>query len=614
MVSMRGVGVAALVVTAAALPAVALADPAGKATTEETIVRGSGSGFVTLTTRGGESHLVRTDLAKPKSGRASRRSSLLMFAQVTDPQVADAMSPARIELFDPAGSPLTAAHRPQELLGAWSFDAVVRNINANRTSTIKPGSGKRGKVKFAISTGDLADNQQENEVDRVRTILDGGRVDTFSGKAISATNPCSGATPEQIAQMNAAVAARAYTGVQDYDDYPGVPPTRYAGFWDPDTASPAPGGLYGSFPRYPGLLDRALKGMSASGLAIPWYVAFGNHDALVQGNAPASIALIQTFSVGCLKPFPSAGLDPDSVKGKSESDIFKGLTDPTFLGQLLGGAKMVPPDPERRFLSKSEFKKAVGSASKNHGFGYQSPSVKKATNGSMGYYAFSPRKGVRFITLDTIAEGGGASGNLDDPQYKWLEKELKANKDNLVLISSHHTIATMNNVTPDEEAGACSATLTVGCDADPQKSTPIHQGNKGSKSVQSLLLKYPQVVAWINGHTHHNGVIAHKKSGGGFYEINTASHIDWPQQSRTVEIMDNDDGTISIFGTILDSYSKVAAPKPGPAAGFSDGQLGSLARLIAANDPQSEATTGDEDGRGSRNDRNVELVINDPRD
>ncbi len=48
--------------------------------------------------------------------------------------------------------------------------------------------------------------------------------------------------------------------------------------------------------------------------------------------------------------------------------------------------------------------------------------------------------------------------------------------------------------------------------------------------------------------------------------------------------MDNRDGTLSLFGTIVDTASPVAAPAPGTAAsGLSDEQLGSLARTLAAN-------------------------------
>ena len=36
---------------------------------------------------------------------------------------------------------------------------------------------------------------------------------------------------------------------------------------------------------FPGLFERANDEFEALGLDIPWYSAFGNHDALVQGNS-----------------------------------------------------------------------------------------------------------------------------------------------------------------------------------------------------------------------------------------------------------------------------------------------------------------------------------------
>jgi hypothetical protein len=47
---------------------------------------------------------------------------------------------------------------------------------------------------------------------------------------------------------------------------------------------------------------------------------------------------------------------------------------------------------------------------------------------------------------------------------------------------------------------------------------------------------------------------------------------------------------------------------------FTDTQLGSLSRRIAANDPQVGVTGGVSDhAEGRRKDRNVELLIDDPR-
>ena len=110
----------------------------------------------------------------------------------------------------------------------------MRDVNANRTQPGQAGQRQAREARLAITTGDLADNQQLNETRWFRTVLDGGAVDPFSGQAISATNPCGGATPAQVDALNAAVAARLYTGVQDYDDYADAPDDRKAGFWDPD--------------------------------------------------------------------------------------------------------------------------------------------------------------------------------------------------------------------------------------------------------------------------------------------------------------------------------------------------------------------------------------------
>ncbi len=114
----------------------------------------------------------------------------------------------------------------------------------------------------------------------------------------------------------------------------------------------------------------------------------------------------------------------------------------------------------------------------------------------------------------------------------------------------------------------------------------------------------------MTGHTHQNRVDLFRKGKSGFWQINTASHADWPQQSRLVELMDNKDGTLSLFNTVLDQAGPIAAPAAGtPAAGFTDAQLGGLSRVLAYNDPQRVKP----DELGRKLDRNVELVLRDPR-
>ena len=79
--------------------------------------------------------------------------------------------------------------------------------------------------------------------------------------------------------------------------------------------APPAGGPYAAFPRYPGLLERAQQPFAAEGLEVPWYISRGNHDGLIQGNAPASADLFRAIAVGCLKVFPSAAVDPARFSG-----------------------------------------------------------------------------------------------------------------------------------------------------------------------------------------------------------------------------------------------------------------------------------------------------------
>jgi hypothetical protein len=93
---------------------------------------------------------------------------------------------------------------------------------------------------------------------------------------------------------------------------------------------------------------------------------------------------------------------------------------------------------------------------------------------------------------------------------------------------------------------------------------------------------------------------------GGFWDINTASHIDYPQQARLVEIADNGDGTLSIFCTMVEH----AAPAAADYADTSVHGLAAISRELSANDLQ-----GDRAGSlGADDDRNVELLIAAPFD
>ena len=132
---------------------------------------------------------------------------------------------------------------------------------------------------------------------------------------------------------------------------------------------------------------------------------------------------------------------------------------------------------------------------------------------------------------------------------------------------------------------------------------PLH----GAEEFVDLLLRYPVCVGWLNGHTHLNQILAHRSAQGtgGFWEVTTASCIDFPQQQQVVELVDNRDGTMSIFTTVLDHASPAA---PGTSGSLAD--LASQSRELAANDWAESPMMR----RGSPLDRNTELLLPAPFD
>jgi hypothetical protein len=345
-------------------------------------------------------------------------------------------------------------------------------------------------------------------------------------------------------------------------------------------------------------MDRAQQPFQAAGLKRPSYVAFGNHDGEVQGNVHALQAL-DDIARGCIKPLGDTGV----------AGLAGLLSSPTR-------SIVVPPDPERAFADRPTYKAlhATGKQADAHGFKHVDPAELAASKGQASYYAFSPKRGMRLIALNTVAEGDllRSTGNIDEPQFRWLERELKAAdaRGELVVVYGHHPIGSLTNPSVDEDAGSCAqrAVNGPGCDLDPRSSKPLHLG----ADLQALLLAHPHVIAYVAGHTHEHHITPFKREGGGgFWGIETSSEIDWPIQSRLLEVMDNRDGTLSIFGTLIDHGASLATPAPGtPAAAFDPETLAALGREFAYNDPQ----VGVEDGaEGRPEDRNVELLLPDPR-
>jgi metallophosphoesterase (TIGR03767 family) len=548
----------------------AASDTAGKTTVQQTIRGANGPGYDALGLGPGLSYVVRGQAgAAAQSGREQRRRSLLYFGQLTDFQLADEESPSRVEFADVGSTPFTAAWRPQEALAPFYVDQAIRQMNSFADASPLSGAAMR----FVLTTGDSADNQQRNETKWVVDLLEGATLDPNSGK--DGTPGCPNEGPPH------------YTGVQDYDDYP---PGNEA-FYDPDQ----PSGSWAGWPAYAGLMDRAQRSFAAAGLKVPSYVAFGNHDGLAQGNQKA-IAPFESIGTGCAKPVGGTG-----IGGGAGAPVMP-----------------VPADPDRAYVGKAEYKALhkTGKQADAHGFAYADPAELAASNGAAGYYSWSPAPGFRFIGLDTVSEGGvagpSADGNIDDPQFRWLERELAkaGGRDELIVLFGHHPVRSLTADVPDETPPSCSTSPPAhdpnpGCDLDPRDSSPIHLG----PDLVALMARYPHAVAYVAGHTHENKITAFTRPGGGWWGIETAAEADWPQQSRLIELFDNRDGTLSIFGTPLDHAAPTLAPPAGPASGFNEEQLAAIARVEAFNDPQNGGGTGE----GKPEDNAVELLVRDPR-
>jgi hypothetical protein len=217
-----------------------------------------------------------------------------------------------------------------------------------------------------------------------------------------------------------------------------------------------------------------------------------------------------------------------------------------FLAQALAGPKVrVPPDPARREMPATEVVARLGRASH----------VSPIDDTRLDYQADVGRH-LRLVVVDLARRGGGSGGLVVAGQAAWLEHQLQAAGERWVIVVSHQPI----------------------------------DGSQGGDELLAVLDHHPKVIAVLSGHTHRNRIEPRPTPAGGYWLIQTASLVDYPQQARALRLVATAGGGVALQTWMLDHTFP--------------GDLGAISRQLAYLDAQGGRPRG---FAGTHRDRNVTL-------
>jgi hypothetical protein len=384
---------------------------------------------------------------------------------------------------------------------------------------------------LVIQGGDLIDNAQSNELGHALAALAGARVAPGSGR-------------------------EGYYGVQLGSD-----PDPF--YYRPDVDAP----------RHPGLLRRAVMPFRVAGLdGVPWLPVLGDHDVLVAGELVPN-RVTQALAIGdrAVWDLPTGLRLPPGVDLSTDGSP-DGPPDSRLIGSLIAQATAapgvrVPPDPTRRQVSVGEAVSRLRTASLGLGAAFAAsgrrpsvPAFRDRGGGARLDYTVDLGDRLRLIVLDFARRNGGSSGLVVAGQAGWVASRLAAARaqGRWVIVVSHQAL----------------------------------WNSDGGEPVLAELDRSPMVVATLSGHTHRNRIRPRATPAGGYWMIETASLIDYPQQARALRVRETADGGVAIETWMLDHVFP--------------GSLGTISRQLSYLDAQG--------GRpqrfaGVHKDRNVVLYV-----